>query len=403
LRGASLGLGWAIACIAAVACSRAKDASRDAGTPPTGVEVDDDAFVWPLASAETAPAVPPRKGMVFIPAGTLVAGTAKDKIPRLADQELAAEPISMHGFYVDEYAFPNEAGAIPKTGLNRDEAAVLCSMQGKRLCTELEWERACKGPSNTTYEYGEQYRPAECATGGATRLTPSALRVMCKSGFGIHDLHGGPWEWTSSSWQRGGDAAAGVLRGGNAEAGELVSRCANAMPLTPRLRRTDVGARCCAGDPNDAEVKLVVGRGKPLEAHTPDGDLRAAFGAAIRDKAQLDLPADLPFHVDRLFTWRPAGNEAFLLAAGCAKRTPHSTCGVGVFPGDDGGGGDRPMIAFALSGFWNAVVRQDHRGRDIWVYGGDEKTTYRRRVAYVWGKIAVGDTERNGRRAAGSE
>jgi hypothetical protein len=360
----------------------------------------DDAFVWPLSSVESNEPLP-RKGMVWIPEGTLLAGTPPEKIPRLADQELAGEPARLHGFYVDEYPYPNEAGAIPKGGINREEASALCAAQGKRLCTELEWERACKGASNTTYEYGDSYRAGECATGGVWRLSPSGLRVACRSTFGVHDMHGGPWEWTASPWHRGSDPVTGVVRGGNSEAGELVARCANAEPLAPTARRADVGARCCAGEPNEAEVRLKVTRGKILAPQPGDPSLLSALTRALQEKAPAELPAAEPFHIGRVFAWLPAGNDELLVAAGCAKRSPHSACGVGIFrQRSDDGGARTTLLAFASSGIWLAVVKPDHRGRDIWIYGADGRVSFRHRVAYVWGKVAVGEPERAfGRRA----
>jgi hypothetical protein len=72
---------------------------------------------------------------------------------------------------------------------------------------------------------------------------------------------------------------------------------------------------------------------------------------------------------------------------------------VGVFRSREGDV-DTSLVAFASSGFWNAVVKPDPRGgHDLWVYGGDERTNYKRRVAYVWGRVAVGDLERPGRHA----
>jgi len=394
LRRRPLSRFWPLAFFAEAACSRAKEPPRDAGPPAAEI---DDAFVWPIAPVDLNPAPPPRKGMVFVPTGSLVAGTEKDKTPRLAEQELAGDRIEMRGFYIDEYAYPNEAGAIPKTGMSRDEAAALCATQGKRLCTELEWERACKGPNNTTYEYGDQYRPTECATGVTARLAPSAMRVSCKSAFGVHDMHGGPWEWTSSTWHRGYDPAVGVVRGGNGEAGELVSRCANGMPLVPRLRRPDIGARCCAGDPNEAEVRVAAPRLKPLEARPSEAKLTAKLAGAIQEKT-VELPREPAFHIDRVLAWHPVSNEEFALGVGCVRRSPHASCGVGVFRTQDGEV-DPTLLAFASSGFWNAVVKPDQRGHDLWVYGGDERTNYKRRVAYIWGRVAVGDLERPGRHA----
>jgi hypothetical protein len=385
---------WPLAGALFIGCSH-REIAPDAGQATES----DDAFVWPIGSVDPNASPPPRKGMVYIPPGTLSSGTPADKVPRLADKEPAAEPVAMRGFYMDEYAYPNEAGAIPKTGMNRDEAANLCTAQGKRLCTELEWERACKGPGNATFEYGDQYRAAECATGGPARLSPSGLRVTCRSAFGVHDMHGGPWEWTSSTWHRGGDPASGVARGGNSDAGELSARCANAMPIPIKLRRSDVGARCCAGDVNEAEIKLTVTRGKPLASHPTNSAMMAELSRAVREKMSPETAADQPFRIDWVYAWHPVGNEEIVLALGCVGKPPRATCGVGVVraEGDDGAHADADLpafLGFAGSGIWPAVVRPDSRGHDVWVYGGDGIKNFRRRIAYVWGKVAIGEPEK---------
>ena len=88
--------------------------------------------------------------MVWVPAGALVAGTPPEQLPRIADEEMPGEQVVLQGFYIDIFAYPNEEGAIPKTNVTHAAGGELCAEQGKRLCTELEWERACKGPQNTT-------------------------------------------------------------------------------------------------------------------------------------------------------------------------------------------------------------------------------------------------------------
>ena len=378
------------------ACSRGKEESTRA--PPASASAAASPFVWPLAqSADAGEHAPPRKGMIWIPPGVLLAGTPKERTPRIADEELPGEPIELAGFYIDEFAYPGEAGGIPKTGMSRDEAAGLCAAQEKRLCTELEWERACKGPGNTTYEYGETYRASECSMGQPGRLAPSGLRVACRSGFGVHDMHGGPWEWTSSIWRRGGGSQAGVARGGNSDSGELVARCANAMALSPTSRRADLGARCCAGDVNLTEIKLFVTRGKTLEPRLLDPELAAKLAGAVHDKGLPEPADDEPFRIDRIWRWHPVGNEELVVAAGCSRRSPHLACGVGVFrdKSESVDAGAWPvLVGFASSGWWMAVVKTHHLDRDLWVYGGDGKWSFRRRIAYVWGRIALGDAEK---------
>ena len=124
-----------------------------------------------------------------------------------------------------------------------EQAATLCQERDERLCTELEWERACKGPDNRKYEYGDRYRESICETGKLAQLRPSGLRVPCQSDFGVHDMHGSAWEWTDSPWQRGHDDGRVTLRGGNDRAGELVARCANGRPENPETRSGVIAPR----------------------------------------------------------------------------------------------------------------------------------------------------------------
>ena len=155
----------------------------------------EDAPAWATGAQDTTP----RPGMAWIPPGTLIAGTPPDRMPRVADEEMAGEQVVMNGFFVDIHPYPNEPGAIPTTNVSQAEAEAFCVAQNKRLCTELEWERACKGPQNSTYEYGDTYRASVCATGTTRNLVPTGVNAGCRSAFGVHDMHGGIWEWTASA------------------------------------------------------------------------------------------------------------------------------------------------------------------------------------------------------------
>jgi len=177
--------------------------------------------------------------MVWVPRGPLVAGTPEGSLPRVADEEMPGEQVILKGFYIDVFPYPNEEGAIPQTVVSQEAALGFCTERGKRLCTELEWERACKGPDNHRYEYGEAYRPDRCGTGATPVMRPTGIRVACRSDFGVRDLHGGAWEWTASDWLRGTSSGLVSVRGGNSPDGELVGRCANAL----KNRRRPAAAR----------------------------------------------------------------------------------------------------------------------------------------------------------------
>ena len=346
------------------------------------------------------PPVPP-KGMIWIPPGILIAGTPEGRTPRVPDAEMPGAQVVMKGFFVDELPYPNEAGSIPRTGVTQPEASRLCEAQGKRLCAELEWERACKGPHNTTYEYGDVYRASECGTGTLSpAVPPTGILAGCRSAFGVRDMHGGVFEWTSSPWGRGTTANLVTLRGGNAEAGAVVGRCANGIGRRPTEARPDFGFRCCAGERNLAEVTLDIVHGEPLrpisndpqlisglEANPPDELKRLLSAAGLPPDAP---PGRTPYKVLVTWRWHPVGNEELVLQSLCAQIPPHALCGMAV--GRPKRGILEPL-AFASTSWWTPTLHEDQDPRDLWVMGGDELGAYRRKLQYAWGQIIVGDAE----------
>lgn len=338
----------------------------------------------------------PRKNMVWIAAGAFIAGTPPDSLPRIADEEMPGVQVVLHGYYIDQYPFPNEPGAIQATNVTREEASAKCAAIDKRLCSELEWERACKGPDSTIYEYGAAYRAQTCALGRAGHLTPTGTSVGCRSGYDVFDLHGGAFEWTASDWNRGGPSELAVVRGGSGEPGEVIGRCANARARRPDRRFPDVGFRCCAGDPNDVEVSLEVVRSpESIKVLARNPEISHAIEQHLPESLTKKIPesSGAKFRVDRLWRWHPIGNEELVLGAGCAHPGPHAVCGVVIvrFKNDA-----VQSLAFASSGWWLPNIQLDDDRRVMWVYGGDGLGKYRRRVAYLWGRIGVGEPELGG-------
>jgi hypothetical protein len=264
--------------------------------------------------------------MVWIPAGILKAGSPLDAVPRMFDEEMPLTDVPMSGFYIDVLPYPDEPGAIPTVNVTRDEAAALCAQKGKRLCTELEWERACKGPENFTFEYGNAYQAFVCSTGappeqGAKR--PTGDRIACKSGFGVREMHGAAFEWTDGPWGRGTKGDLGVVRGGNGQQGEVVGRCVNAVARPPSSKSPTVGLRCCAGPRNDAKIDLAVQVGHILDKMPRTEDLPKAIaqlGCGAPEKGECVFP--------RGWVWRPAGNVEIYLKGGCVGQGVQSRCGI---------------------------------------------------------------------------
>jgi sulfatase modifying factor 1 len=361
-----------------VACARAPNALGDAG-PDKGVV---------SVSSATAPGAP-RGGMQWIPSGVLRAGSALTEVPRVAETELPGVDTPMGGFYIDALPWPNEAGAIPTTNVTRDDAQRLCGTKGKRLCTELEWERACKGPDNTRYEYGAEYDERVCSP-TATVRRPSGENLPCRSSFGVREMHGGPWEWTDARWGRGTTRDLGVVRGGTDPAGEIVSRCAYARSLAPAERSPSTGFRCCAGPRNDPDVRMDVKTGAALErtSHEERGSPPLdALGGTECGPPQSPAPC----WTSRAWIWRPEANVELSLAGGCMGRWPNAHCAVAVTRtiGDHGEtlaqvdtGQGVPDVVF--------VGAADRRVR---VVGKDERRRFVRDIVFTYGRVDVRDVE----------
>jgi formylglycine-generating enzyme required for sulfatase activity len=364
--------------IAAIACSRSKPGPADAAA-------DIDASSLVSAPAAIAPGAP-KPGMIWIPSGVLRAGTPIDAWPRIADEELPGVDIALGGFYIDELAYPNESGAIPKTNVARDEATRLCAEKGKRLCTELEWERACRGPTSTRYEYGETYDATKCSTGVAIEQTarkPSGQRLTCVSGFGVREMHGGVWEWTDSAWGRGSRADLGVLRGGNSTAGEIVGRCANALGRAPQSAEPQMGFRCCAGPRNEAKVDLVVKGGQPLSKLEHYEELPEQVRALSCPAPESQEPCLYP----RQWVWRPTGNVEIWLRSGCNGAGLGLRCGfvAATLLGDK----LKEVARFAIGREIPDVVLVAGEGKNARARGGDTKGVVFREMVFVYGRVDV--------------
>jgi formylglycine-generating enzyme len=364
-------------------------------TPAAG-EAADAAPPW-APKTTRAPPTPPL-GMVWVPEGTLVAGTPVEQLPRVADEEMPGEQLVLGGFFIDVFAHPNEEGAIPETGATHSQAEKICAEQGKRLCTELEWERACKGPENTTYEYGDRYRPEACLTGRSSRMLPSGYRPACRTEFGVRDMHGGVWEWTSSRFGRGREGALFTLRGGNGAAGEVIGRCANSMARAPDTVSSQIGFRCCKGPKNEAEVDFRIDTGPPLvERGESERGVARSLISTLPDDVRRTLAGYGVFRISNVWDWRPIGNVAWVVGGGCAGASPSRRCGVVVGRPD---GEKTTLLAWVWVGMFPPAVRVSRDPRRLWVYGGDRMSHFRQPVLFEWGKLRVGEVERNVRPGA---
>lgn len=159
-----------------------------------------------------------------------------------------AAEVVVGGVAMDRFEYPNRPGGRPLTGVTQEEAEARCDDAGKRLCTTLEWERACGG-QDRPYPYGAVYVASACAV--ALEAGPhSGAHFACATPEGVQDLVGSVWEWTATEIVEPGLGATqrAEVRGGSwqTDGEKSVCRPRDGYPF-PRAdaRHGDLGFRCC--------------------------------------------------------------------------------------------------------------------------------------------------------------
>ncbi len=186
-------------------------------------------------------------GMVKIKAGSFTFGSSPSDPMRNFGEKLAASA-STDTYCIDYYEYPNSKKRVPTTGVTFSTAKSLCEKRGKRLCTEKEWERACKGAKNRRFPYGNRYDANRCNTndaeGNARELGAAQDFKKCRSPYNIFMMAGNAEEWTGDAFRQG--ASSKVVKGGAADRADFASRCAARRGVSPRSSSKTLGFRCCA-------------------------------------------------------------------------------------------------------------------------------------------------------------
>jgi hypothetical protein len=220
----------------ALACNRsprASGGSAGAGAAPSA------------APSDSAPRAHEKKDSlralerIRLATGAFRAGSEPGEPGRVPDAEPRSQTVELGGYEIDRLLYPNDPGKPPLVNVGRDEAERLCTERGARLCTELEWERACKGPENDRYP-----------SGAAWDATCAGDLLACASGYGAIGMGTRLREWTRSELPGEGGKAMAVVRGAAASDKPEAHRCAARASVSPETQSDTLGFRCCAGAPN---------------------------------------------------------------------------------------------------------------------------------------------------------
>lgn len=254
-------------------------------TPGAGEETPTPIEVLPTDTPVPPPPTPSplpaeEVEMITIPAGEFTMGSEAGD-----DDERPAHTVFVNEFKIDKYEVTNEQFAkfVEETGyvtgaeqagegdswrtyavdkdrhpvvkVTWDDAVAYCQWAGKRLPTEAEWEKAARGSESLVYPWGKSWDPAKANSreGGYRGTTVVGSFPEGASPYGVMDMAGNVWEWTSD-WY---DAYPGststseyygeqfkVTRGGAWFSTNDLLRGSNRSATSTDARNDDLGFRC---------------------------------------------------------------------------------------------------------------------------------------------------------------
>jgi len=217
--------------------------------------------VWAWRSFQPPPQLP---GMVYVPAGTFLAGADK-------------HAVKLHAFYIDatevsnaEYSdFCEETGCAPPRGdrnlpvvnITIEQARGYARWRHKRLPTPQEWERAARGKDGALFPWGDAEDPSLANL--SNNPSPAQHALMPVRSFGAYpafQMIGNAWEMVEGEVKVSPEALASLaskltppatpnepwvaIRGGSYLTPLSRALAYDSVPIPARYAADDIGFRC---------------------------------------------------------------------------------------------------------------------------------------------------------------
>jgi formylglycine-generating enzyme required for sulfatase activity len=235
--------------------------------------------------------------LILIPAGQFLMGSDPEKYKDALEREQPQHTVYLPDYYIAktpvtnaQYAAFVEAtdhrwpkhwkGGKPPKGkedhpvvyVSWHDAVAYCNWLSKvtgkayRLPSEAKWEKGARGTDGRIYPWGNESDPERCnsSEGGTGGTTPVGAYPQGASPYGLLDMAGNVWEWTTSLWGEdrskpefrypydptdgredlgAGDKMLRVLRGGSWAGGQIGACCAYRNRYSPNARWSFSGFR----------------------------------------------------------------------------------------------------------------------------------------------------------------
>lgn len=166
-----------------------------------------------------------------VPAGYFLMGSTNSD-PKARDDEKPQHRVYLSGYWISKYpitnaqyrqfvqaighrqpdhwqkGYPQDKQDHPVVYVSWSDAVAFCQWasgrtgQTVRLPTEAEWEKAARGTDGRIYPWGDRWQTGRCNNqdAGINGTTPVGQYPAGASPYGMQDMAGNVWEWTSTIW-----------------------------------------------------------------------------------------------------------------------------------------------------------------------------------------------------------
>ena len=233
----------------------------------------------------------PNEGMVLILEGPFMMGSSKEDIEWVVrtfhsasrewyQDETPKQEMYLDSYYIDKVEVTNaqykkyitttdkptpkfwdnprfNKPNQPVVGVRFEEAVEYCLWIGKRLPSEAEWEKAARGEDSRKFPWGNEPDPTLANVRGLKdqhRYTSSTGSYPSgKSPYGVMDMAGNVWEWTSDWYLPYPNSkytndmfgqTLKVVRGGSWNSNMDLARTGIRGKALPRQQQNYIGFRC---------------------------------------------------------------------------------------------------------------------------------------------------------------